>query len=278
MRVVSNMEQISESCARILALRYEAQIRALEENGARLLGECAVRRMMEAMRVGSLDILDNTVDNKAISKQLVDTIIQVEKKQGILSLKHKPIPTLPGTSLSWHEQAIFKKPGIRTIEGEFFHSPPETDVAAYGYRIGTAEEAKELHYMKCRIRQHSSLDLSVGTHLSFYALSSSGSTSRISFSCASPTSSLVASPSLTSLPSLPSSSDLFSTPTKSGTLPPPYKSPFPDSPLLQITSVEATSSSSTEVQELRKTVADLQKRLEQMEAMMLLMSAKMFPK
>lgn len=57
-----------------------------------------------------------------------------------MSLKHKAIPTLPTASLKWHEQAIFKKPGIRTPEGEFYHCPPETDVANFGYRLGTAEE------------------------------------------------------------------------------------------------------------------------------------------
>jgi len=70
----------------------------------------------------------------------VDTIISVEKRQGTLHLKHKAIPTLAGSSLSWHEQAIFKKPGIRTVDGDYYHSPPETDVASYGYRMGTAEE------------------------------------------------------------------------------------------------------------------------------------------
>ena len=280
--VVSNMEQISESCARTLALRYEPQVRALEDNGARLLGECAVRRMMESMRAGCLDVLSNTVDNKAIAKQLVDAIISVETRQATLSLKHKAIPTLAGPSLSWHEQAIFKKPGIRTADDEYFHCPPETDVALYGYRMGTAEEAKALHFMKCKSRQHSHLDTSVGAHISFFAIQGpSGSISRLTFTCPqSPSgsmSNLLSSPSSRSLASPSSTSTIdFTTPIKSPAPPPPYKSPSPSSPMLQIpTEVPASSG---EVEELRKTVADLQKRLEQMEAMMLVMSAKLFPK
>jgi len=123
------------------------------------------------MRTGCLECMDPEVDNKLIAKQvascvccmccvccvcvcvcvrerererercvqLVDMIVQVDKRQGSLSIKHLAIPTVT-SSLKWHEQDIFKRPGIRTPEGEFYHSPGETDVAKYGYRVGTAEE------------------------------------------------------------------------------------------------------------------------------------------
>lgn len=264
------MERISEYAARYLAMRYETQIHALEDNGARLLGECAVRRMMEAMRVGCLDCMDNSVENKAIAMQLVDIIVQIDKRQGIVGLKHKTIPTLSSSSLKWHEQAIFKKPGIRTIDGECFHSPPETDVANFGYRLGTAEEAKALHYMRCRVKQPAVLESSVSFHRS-----SSFNTLR-------------ASQSMSTLTPTKSMSDL-----RVVTPPPPYKSPSQSvmSPLAFQTPGSPTAAASTtgapntEVEELRKVVAaqnvtitEMAKRLEQVEAMLLMLSAKVFPK
>lgn len=254
---VNAMEQISENCARVLALRYENQIRACEEQGAKLLGECAVRRMMEAMRAGCLSVLDNTVDNKAIAKQLVEVIAQVDKKQGIVGIKHMNIPTLNGTGLKWNEQAIFKKPGIRTLDGEFYHSPPETDVATYGYRLGTAEEAKELHYMKCRGRPTTALDSHSAICVSFHTHSR---TPTKSASCASLTSSVSLSP------------------------PPAYSSPS--------CSFVVETQSTDEVVELRKlvtaqaemlatqqsTLESVLKRLEVAEALLLQMSAAVFPK
>ena len=259
------MERISESAARHLALRYEVQLHALEESGARLLGECAVRRMMEAMRVGCLDCMDSSVENKAIAMQLVDIIAQVDKRQGIVGLKHKNIPTLTSTSFKWHEQAIFKKPGLRTADGECYHCPPETDVANFGYRLGTVEEAKALHYIKCRVKQPAALESSMSFHRSssFNSLRSSQST----------------------LTPCKSMSDL-----RVVTPPPPYKSPSQSalSPLAfqsPAAPPSAAPRATDEVEELRKlvttqqgTIADMQKRMEQMEAMLLLLSAKVFPK
>jgi len=228
--------------------------------------------MMEAMRAGCLDALDNSVENIAVSMQLVDIITHVEKKQGIVGLKHKNIPTLAAASLKWHEQAIFKKPGIRTIDGEFYHCPPETDVANFGYRLGTVEEAKALHYMKSRVKQPASLEDS----LSFHRSSSFASL-------------LAPSKSLSNLftPSK-STSDLNALATP----PPPYKSPLSAMLTESTKSLGMSSSvllppagSDNEVEELRQLVlaqqtamADMQKRLEQMEAMMLMVSAKVFPK
>lgn len=269
---VSNMEHISEYCARVLALRYEPQLRALEDQGAKLLGECAVRRMMEAMRTGCLECLDPTVDNKIISKQLVDMIVQVEKRQGSLSIKHLSIPTV-ASSLKWHEQDIFKRPGIRTPEGEFYHSPGETDVAKYGYRVGTAEEAKRLNFMRSRTRISSALDTNTASEMSFHF--SSGSLSRASSS----SSFSRASSSSLLLPTLQKSPSISATP------PPPPVAAAADPSTMATNEVEElkklVQTQSAAMGDMQKRVGDLEalnadmnKRLQQMEALVLLLSAK----
>jgi len=180
-------------------------------------------------------------------------IVLVDKRQGTMSIRHMSIPTRANSS-KWHEQAIFKKPGIRTVDGGFWHSY-ETDVATYGYRFGSAEEAKLLGYTASSERQSIVPELASTDSTVCFRLSSSKL--------------------------LPSSSKLLPppspahTPNKSFPPPPPYQTP-------ERTSVLEPND---EIAELRKLVSTQQAtieamtlRLERMEALMLALSSKVFPK
>jgi hypothetical protein len=129
----------------------------------KMLGECGVRRMLESMRAGCIDALENTTDNTLIVESLVDQIIQVENKQGVLSIKNKPIKTIDGKNLKWNERSIYKKPGIKTADGKLFFSADGdkkagTNISKYGYRVGTIEEALAAGYKKDLFRQVSKID------------------------------------------------------------------------------------------------------------------------
>lgn len=132
----------------------------LELEGVRRLAECAVRRMMESVRVGCLNCDDNS--STAIVEKLLTSIVVVDKKPGILALKHQEIPTLVPKPKKhrWSEANVFKKPGLKTLSGEYY-SGPMTDVSQFGYRLGTAEEAKALGYSLDNLRKAATIDLAV---------------------------------------------------------------------------------------------------------------------
>lgn len=157
---VSSFEQIAEQCARVLAFRYEFQIRQLEVKGARLLGECGVRRLLEAMRAGCLDSLEITTTNMVMVDKLVDMMVHVEANAS--SLQNSEIATLipRPKRLRWQEAGVFLKPGIKTLQGDYY-SAPHSDVVQYGYRLGTTEEALAHGYVVDNFGLAISIDLSI---------------------------------------------------------------------------------------------------------------------
>lgn len=152
---VGSFEQLSEQCSRALAFRYEFQIRQLEEKGARMLGECGVRRLLEAMKAGCLETLSN--NDQVVVDKLVSMLVHVEG--GAAATEIATIVPRP-RRLRWQEACVFQKPGIKTLQGDFY-SAPFSDVTQYGYRLGTVEEAKSRNYVQDHIGKATAIDMTI---------------------------------------------------------------------------------------------------------------------
>lgn len=149
------MDDLTEYVARILTQQYDEQIRQLTPRGASLLGECAVKYMLEFLSS------DQYNAQKPLNIQLINSVLTVKIHNGKIWFKNADIET-KNTKARWDDSGIFKKTGIRTADGKLF-SGGETKPEKYGYRIGTETEAIQAGLTKTRHQLGS--DLSSHTNI-----------------------------------------------------------------------------------------------------------------
>lgn len=161
---IADIETIAESTARELSYRYEEQLMQLTPEGAKMLGACALARIMCYMDDHFGDLAagaESAQLQECMTKQLMASVFKVKLKQGFLGVANKKIPTEHGQQ-DWTENGIFMGAGIivkAAKEGDqdmYFsgkmklHVTPtevfviDTKPEKYGYRLGTAEEATGL--------------------------------------------------------------------------------------------------------------------------------------
>jgi hypothetical protein len=141
---ISEMEILTESMARTLTYRYEEQLRHIEKRESKILGECAVARILGYIKSGK------TNNNEDLCYELVRAVA-LRKCHGVnIPFIDKSIRTETEGD-KWTDAGIFQKPGIKTENNQHFSDDPKiperkklTRPEKYGYRLGTEEEAREL--------------------------------------------------------------------------------------------------------------------------------------
>jgi len=138
---VGDMEEISEACARLLTFRYAEQLNTLTVKGAKLWGAVGARLILEDLRCGSMNVLDSALSQTTIVHNLVNgfAVNVPSRPKGFLRPKCKKISCKDGEE--WDPVLAFTQPGIRV--GSSYYEEG-LDPYTYGYRLGSAEEVKNL--------------------------------------------------------------------------------------------------------------------------------------
>eukprot|EP01137_Pigoraptor_chileana_P002810 Opistho-2@42162 len=139
------IDSVTEEVACELTRRYEEQIQSLRKDGARDLGECAVKYMM--VYISFVDTSHSTVQ-----KMLLEAVTSVRLRTNTFDAKLITLPTFSHKAIAaegkrdWTDEGIFLRTGIRTSDGRYFGGKKVGDARPekYGYRLGTAHEAASL--------------------------------------------------------------------------------------------------------------------------------------
>jgi len=137
---LSDMEKEVEESSRLIAYRYQDQIKALTSKGSQILAECGVRRLIEYIRDDNIDQSDS------LFVQLTYALSIHNSHQGLIPFTNKALET-KNNEKKWTDDGVFRKTGIKTEKGETFSSTG-VKVSKYGYRLGTREEAESLGFQK----------------------------------------------------------------------------------------------------------------------------------
>jgi hypothetical protein len=166
---ITATEEIVEYVARQLALRYEAQIRELTlpasnpsllrrviysvapDGGVETLAECAVVRMISALKQGDIKA------DSAFDEQLIDSVFTSENYQGFFPFTHKDVATTGNKD--WTDNGVFQHSGIKVRDEKTQavtcfgrttdnNSKKKSDCChkhpKYGFRWGNIDEVKRL--------------------------------------------------------------------------------------------------------------------------------------
>jgi len=144
---ISDIERITEICARRLTFRYKEQLLQIPKDSAKLLGAYAVRRICEGFRSGSIRISEYEIPEQEIVEDILSSIVMIKlkPKDCIMEVRSKPITKRENGQ--WDEASVFCLPGVCVSDGETgvqWFSGKGTEPKEYGYRLGTLKEATML--------------------------------------------------------------------------------------------------------------------------------------
>lgn len=143
---IKEMEEITEQVAYELTDRYEEQLQQLTPDGAKVLGECAVKYMFYYTQhvFPKLDTL--AMARETPIALFVKSVLTEDESQNIVDFKEQTVPT-QRPELNWTDYGIFNHPGIKTETDEYY-SGQKTRPYKYGYRRGNIAEALTLKLNK----------------------------------------------------------------------------------------------------------------------------------
>jgi len=144
---ISDVERITEICARRLTFRYKEQLLQISKDSAKLLGAYAVRRICEGFRSGSIRISEYEIPEQEIVEDILSSIVMIKfkPKDCIMEVRSKPIAKRENGQ--WDEASVFCLPGVCVSNGETgvqWFSGKGTEPKEYGYRLGTLKEVTML--------------------------------------------------------------------------------------------------------------------------------------
>jgi hypothetical protein len=137
-----DMDAISESCARGLALRYKDQINKLTVRDAHSLGTFGAMLVLESLRCGTFNVVEDSVSQKDIISVSVQVKEHSKSDKCIVPKSKKITITRSDEELVWDQIGVFTKPGIKV--NDFLYDGNHTDSSLYGYRVGSLSEVKDM--------------------------------------------------------------------------------------------------------------------------------------